>query len=243
MRDPLLTKITEAYIQMEDDRDLEQYWTGLVTDSGEVEDFYETGRDGEREEKPSFDSPGEVGWFEVYYDVIIKLTHRIDDAAEYETTKSMGPEMFKKVLWSDEVIQAGKDSLNDALIMEPKFRRYIEKDGLRYDNDDVELLSVEEEGGKIVSMWKVKVTIDGNTSDNYLDEEKPGSHLSAKERSDVVKKAKKGEDIGKKGKGFKKVASAAKKSGADDPEAVAAAAMWKNVKKESLNEGWNFFSM
>ena len=47
-----------------------------------------------------------------------------------------------------------------------------------------------------------------------------------------VKKAKKGGDIGKKGKGFKKVVAAAKKGGAKDPEAVAAAAMWKQAGKK-----------
>lgn len=62
-------------------------------------------------------------------------------------------------------------------------------------------------------------------------ESKPSAGLSKKKKSAVVKKAKKGGDIGKKGKGFKKVAAAAKKSGAKDPEAVAAAAMWKNIPR------------
>lgn len=64
-----------------------------------------------------------------------------------------------------------------------------------------------------------------------IEESKPSAGLSTKEKSEVVKKAKKGEDIGKSGKGFKKIAAAAKKSGARDPEAVAAAAMWKNIKR------------
>jgi hypothetical protein len=61
---------------------------------------------------------------------------------------------------------------------------------------------------------------------------KPSEGLSKKEKSDVVKKAKAGKDIGKKGKGFKDVVSKAKKSGAEDPEAVAGAAFWKNIKRE-----------
>lgn len=65
-------------------------------------------------------------------------------------------------------------------------------------------------------------------------ESAPSAGLSKKKKSDVVKKAKAGEDIGKKGKGFKDVAAKAKESGADDPEAVAAAAMWKNIKRESV---------
>lgn len=67
----------------------------------------------------------------------------------------------------------------------------------------------------------------------------PSAGLSAKQKSNVVKKAKAGEDIGKKGKGFKDVEAKAKAAGADDPKAVAAAAMWKNIKREGkkLNEG------
>lgn len=65
------------------------------------------------------------------------------------------------------------------------------------------------------------------------EESKPSSGLSAKKKSDVVKKAKAGKDIGKSGKGFKNVAaSAAKRYGSKEKgEKVAAAAMWKNVKR------------
>lgn len=63
---------------------------------------------------------------------------------------------------------------------------------------------------------------------------KPSSGLSKEKKSEIVKKAKKGEDIGKKGKGFEKIVDKAKKSGAKDPEAVAASAMWKNVKREGV---------
>jgi len=64
-----------------------------------------------------------------------------------------------------------------------------------------------------------------------LFEKAPSEGLTKKKKSEIVKKAKKGGDIGKKGKGFKKVVAKAKESGARDPEAVAAAAMWKNVKR------------
>jgi hypothetical protein len=60
---------------------------------------------------------------------------------------------------------------------------------------------------------------------------KPSAGLSAEKKSAVVKKAKAGGDIGKPGKGFAKVEKAAAKSGAKDPKAVAAAAMWKNIKE------------
>jgi len=65
-----------------------------------------------------------------------------------------------------------------------------------------------------------------------LFEKAPSAGLSKEEKSKIVKKAKKGEDIGKKGKGFKKVEAAAREGGARDPEAVAAAAMWKSVKRK-----------
>jgi hypothetical protein len=77
-----------------------------------------------------------------------------------------------------------------------------------------------------------------NRATDRLEEAKPSAGLSKATKSAVVKKAKAGKDIGKPGKGFAKVEKAAKKSGATDPKAVAAAAMWKNVKKESVvNEG------
>ena len=71
---------------------------------------------------------------------------------------------------------------------------------------------------------------------NTLDEgktkkKKPSAGLTAKQKSKVVKKAKKGEDIGKKGKGFQDVVAKAKEWGAKDPEAVAGAVLWKNIKR------------
>ena len=62
-----------------------------------------------------------------------------------------------------------------------------------------------------------------------LEESKPSAGLTKKEKSDVVKKAQAGKDIGKKGKGFEKVAQAA--GGGEKGQKIAAAAMWKNVKR------------
>ena len=62
---------------------------------------------------------------------------------------------------------------------------------------------------------------------------KPSTGLSKKQKSAIVKKAKKGKDIGKKGKGFKSVVKAAKAGGARDPQAVAAAQMWKTAAKKA----------
>jgi len=62
---------------------------------------------------------------------------------------------------------------------------------------------------------------------------KPSSGLTKKQKSSTVKAAKKGKDIGKKGKNFDKVAAkAAKKYGSKEAgERVAAAAMWKNKRR------------
>ena len=74
--------------------------------------------------------------------------------------------------------------------------------------------------------------------DQHMKEDsKPSAGLTKKEKSAVVKKAVAGKDIGKKGKGFEKVEKAAAKSGAKDPKAVAAAAMWKGqAKKKAVKE-------
>ena len=73
---------------------------------------------------------------------------------------------------------------------------------------------------------------------NEAKTKKPSQGLSKEKKSDVVKAAKKGEDIGKKGKGFEKVADkAAKEYGSKEAgKKVAAAAMWKNVKREGKDE-------
>lgn len=77
---------------------------------------------------------------------------------------------------------------------------------------------------------------------SILEEAKPSAGLSKKQKSDVVKKAKKGEDIGKKGKGFEKLAK--KAGGGEKGEKIAAAAMWKNIKREgSENESDHEVSM
>lgn len=61
----------------------------------------------------------------------------------------------------------------------------------------------------------------------------PAKGLSKKQRSKIVKQAKAGKDIGKKGKKFKQVAAkGTKQYGSKEAgQRVAAAAMWKNIKK------------
>lgn len=64
---------------------------------------------------------------------------------------------------------------------------------------------------------------------------KPSAGLTKKQKSTIAKKAASGKDIGKKGKGFEKIASkAAKKYGSKERgQAVAAAAMWKSAAKKA----------
>ena len=76
-------------------------------------------------------------------------------------------------------------------------------------------------------------------SPNELEEsKKPSAGLSKEKKGEIVKKAKKGEDIGKKGKGFEKVEKKAEKEYGSEEigKKVAAAAMWKNVKREGKEE-------
>jgi hypothetical protein len=60
---------------------------------------------------------------------------------------------------------------------------------------------------------------------------KPSAGLTKKQKSNVAKKARAGKDIGKKGPGFAKMAKAA--GGGEKGKKIAAAAMWKSVKRES----------
>lgn len=68
---------------------------------------------------------------------------------------------------------------------------------------------------------------------------KPSAGLTKKEKSAISKKAHAGKDIGKKGKGFEKVAKAAEKQygSKEAGQKVAAAAMWKSEAKKHMNEG------
>jgi hypothetical protein len=67
--------------------------------------------------------------------------------------------------------------------------------------------------------------------DKY-DESAPSAGMSKDAKSALVKKAKSGGDIGKPGKSFDKVAKAT--GGGEKGKKIAAAAMWKNAAKESI---------
>lgn len=67
----------------------------------------------------------------------------------------------------------------------------------------------------------------------YEAKKKPSAGLTKTQKSAIAKKASAGKDIGKKGKGFAAVEKKAKESGATNPKAVAAAAMWKGAAKRA----------
>lgn len=68
--------------------------------------------------------------------------------------------------------------------------------------------------------------------EEYMNEakKKPSSGLTKKQKSSVVKRARKGKDIGKKGKSFEDIAK--KAGGGEKGKKIAAAAMWKNIKRK-----------
>ena len=74
-----------------------------------------------------------------------------------------------------------------------------------------------------------EVGYDYEMEDNVYEAKKPSAGLSKEKKSAVVKKAQAGKDIGKKGKGFEKIAQAA--GGGEKGQKIAAAAMWKNIKR------------
>ncbi len=70
--------------------------------------------------------------------------------------------------------------------------------------------------------------------DDFLNEKKkPSSGLTKDEKSEIVKKTRKGGDIGKKGKNFDEIVKKSEdKYGKESAKKIAAAAMWKNIKRK-----------
>jgi len=102
-----------------------------------------------------------------------------------------------------------------------------------YDMDELPDGTVEVPAGDAEDL---DMTLQSMMEDLLEAKKKPSAGLSKKQKSAIVKKAKSGKDMGKKGKGFEKIVKAAKKSGADNPEAVAGAAFWKGQAKKALKE-------
>lgn len=79
-----------------------------------------------------------------------------------------------------------------------------------------------------------EVGYDYEMEDTVYEGKKPSAGMTQKEKSAVAKKSAAGKDIGKKGKGFEKVAKAAEKQygSKEAGQKVAAAAMWKAQAKK-----------
>ncbi len=98
---------------------------------------------------------------------------------------------------------------------------------------------MQEGGSSKFGMLSVKAGVDKNPKPTQADRiagakmqnggEKPSAGLTKKKKSTVAKKASAGKDIGKKGKMFDKIA--AKAGGGDKGKRIAAAAMWKNIRR------------
>jgi hypothetical protein len=107
---------------------------------------------------------------------------------------------------------------------------YHEYNGGEQDMDELPDGTVEVPAGDAEDL---DMTLQSMMEDLLEAKKKPSAGLSKKQKSAIVKKAKSGKDMGKKGKGFEKIVKAAKKSGADNPEAVAGAAFWKGQAKKA----------
>ena len=84
-----------------------------------------------------------------------------------------------------------------------------------------------------ISQLRDMIAEEINNLNEKKKKKKPSDGLSDKQKSEIAKKARKGGDIGKKGKGFDAVAAkAAKRYGSEEAgKRVAAAAMWANAKR------------
>jgi len=90
----------------------------------------------------------------------------------------------------------------------------------------VKFIVKDEQGNNVIKNVKLVAKV---IKPEMREAKKPSAGLSKDKKSDVVKKAQAGKDIGKKGKGFEKIAQAA--GGGEKGKKIAAAAMWKNVKR------------
>jgi hypothetical protein len=110
------------------------------------------------------------------------------------------------------------------------YHEYNEGTTGEYDMDELPDGTIEEPAGDAEDL---EMTLQSMMEDLFEAKKKPSAGLSKKQKLAIVKKAQSGKDMGKKGKGFEKIVKATKKSGADNPEAVAGAAFWKSQAKKA----------
>ena len=106
-----------------------------------------------------------------------------------------------------------------------------------YTRSDLEKVGM----GEVIIDIPKKETVETNDAlilaEAHKKHKKPSAGLTSKQKSAVVKKAVHGKHV--MHGGFKKVEKAARKNGADDPTAVAAAQMWKMKAAKATHENMN----
>ena len=159
------------------------------------------------------------GWVSAYISLAADYMHSVAEylAGESSRMQEPGPGygMMEGVLSE---VTPGADEIEKAIEagkIDPKKVEDAAKKAMQGDSTELALLMVNAMAG----LHEAK--------------KKPSAGLTKKQKSAVAKKAHTGKDIGKKGPGFEKVAKAAeKKYGSKEAgEKVAAAAMWKNIKR------------
>jgi len=112
------------------------------------------------------------------------------------------------------------------------YHEYNEGSTGEYDMDELPDGTIEKSAGDAEDL---EMTLKSMMEDLFEAKKKPSAGLSKKQKSTISKKAKAGKDIGKKGKGFEKIAkAAAEKYGSKERgQKVAAAAMWKSAAKKA----------
>jgi hypothetical protein len=140
---------------------------------------------------------------------------------QLEKLKSKG----KKVTKTEETEE--KEIVDEVTLPEDEMNNEYENMGMEEDMNIYEVLHMQKIAGII--------TEDELIAKLEEAKKKPSAGMTKKEKSAVAKKAHAGKDIGKKGKGFEKVAKAAEKEyGSEEAgKKVAAAAMWKGEAKKA----------
>ncbi len=112
-----------------------------------------------------------------------------------------------------------------------------------YSNKPKEGLRMIEKEGVSKFMNGLKKYIGSYKKLNEASKKKPSAGLTKKEKSKISKQIHKGQDIGKKGKGFEKIAKAAEKQygSKEAGQKVAAAKMWSSLakRKKKVNEDFS----
>lgn len=125
-------------------------------------------------------------------------------------------EIAKTIITTEDQIE---EKLNKSMSMKEIIDDFIQSDDPRFKND-----SKEQRRKRAIAAYY-------SMHPELKEDDAPSAGLSKEKRSEIVTQAKAGKDIGKSGKAFKDVEAKAKAAGYDDPKAVAAAAMWKNIPR------------